>query len=50
MKNPLNNNNLTKGQRSVIKLLWLLLVLGIAAVAVFFVMVYNGAIGYMHPV
>ena len=50
MKNPLNNNNLTKGQRSVIKLLWLLLVLGIAAVAVFFVMVYNGAIGYMPPV
>ena len=50
MKNPLNNNNLTKGQRSVIKLLWLLLVLGIAAVAVFFVMVNNGAIGYMPPV
>lgn len=50
MKNPLSTNNLSGRQRGIIKILWLIFALGVAAVAVFFILVYNGVIGYMPAV
>lgn len=41
---------LTSRQRAVIIILWGLFLGGIVAGIVFFMMVYNGAIGYMPPV
>ncbi len=37
-------------QRSVIIILWTLFVAGVVALALFFILVYNGVIGYMPPI